>query len=81
MRSSLVSMICTVFCRVLEFLRLRCDTALLFQLQISIMAPTSILVVSGFLGGGKTTLILNLLPQLPKSYRVIALRPVYGIKS
>ena len=33
------------------------------------MSPIPITVITGFLGSGKTTLILNLLPQLPKTYK------------
>ena len=33
--------------------------------------PTPVTVITGFLGSGKTTLILNLLPQLPKTYKVV----------
>lgn len=36
-----------------------------------IMGPIPVTVVTGFLGSGKTTLILNLLPQLPKTYKVV----------
>ena len=35
------------------------------------MAPTPVTIVTGFLGSGKTTLILNLLSQLPQSYKVL----------
>jgi hypothetical protein len=34
------------------------------------MAPTPVTIITGFLGSGKTTLILNLIPQLPQSYKV-----------
>lgn len=34
------------------------------------MAPTPVTIITGFLGAGKTTLILNLIPQLPKTYKV-----------
>jgi G3E family GTPase len=34
------------------------------------MTPTPVTIITGFLGSGKTTLILNLIPQLPKTYRV-----------
>jgi G3E family GTPase len=42
------------------------------------MAPIPITIVTGFLGSGKTTLILNLLPQLPSSYRVALLKNEFG---
>ncbi|KAI0028956.1 CobW/HypB/UreG, nucleotide-binding domain-containing protein, partial [Vararia minispora EC-137] len=35
-------------------------------------------VFTGFLGAGKTTLILSLLPQLPKDYRVVLLKNEFG---
>ena len=34
------------------------------------MAPTPVTIITGFLGSGKTTLILNLIPQLPQTYKV-----------
>lgn len=34
--------------------------------------------MTGFLGSGKTTLILNLIPQLPKTYRLALLKNEYG---
>lgn len=42
------------------------------------MAPTPITIVTGFLGSGKTTLILNLIPQLPKDYRLALLKNEFG---
>ncbi|ETN38832.1 uncharacterized protein HMPREF1541_06871 [Cyphellophora europaea CBS 101466] len=42
------------------------------------MAPIPITIVTGFLGSGKTTLILNLLPQLPPSYRIALLKNEFG---
>ena len=42
------------------------------------MAPTPITIVTGFLGSGKTTLILNLIPQLPKGYRLALLKNEFG---
>lgn len=42
------------------------------------MAPTPITIVTGFLGSGKTTLILNLIPQLPKSYKLALLKNEFG---
>lgn len=45
--------------------------------------PTPVTVITGFLGSGKTTLILNLLPQLPKTYKVvdISLPDTHGAKN
>ncbi|KAL9054796.1 MAG: hypothetical protein Q9162_003919 [Coniocarpon cinnabarinum] len=40
--------------------------------------PTPITVLTGFLGSGKTTLILNLLPQLPPGYKVALLKNEFG---
>ncbi|KAL8825829.1 MAG: hypothetical protein Q9191_004176 [Dirinaria sp. TL-2023a] len=42
------------------------------------MAPIPITIFSGFLGSGKTTLILNLLPQLPEGYRLALLKNEFG---
>jgi len=42
------------------------------------MAPIPITIITGFLGSGKTTLILNLLPQLPKEYKVALLKNEFG---
>lgn len=42
------------------------------------MAPIPITMITGFLGSGKTTLILNLLPQLPSNYRVALLKNEFG---
>jgi hypothetical protein len=33
------------------------------------MPPTPITIITGFLGSGKTTLILNIIPQLPTNYK------------
>jgi G3E family GTPase len=33
------------------------------------MPPTPITIITGFLGSGKTTLILNIIPQLPSTYK------------
>ena len=41
-----------------------------------IMIP--ITVFTGFLGAGKTSIILSLLPKLPKDYRVVLLKNEYG---
>jgi G3E family GTPase len=35
-------------------------------------------VFTGFLGAGKTSIILSLLPQLPKEYRVVLLKNEFG---
>jgi len=40
--------------------------------------PTPITIITGFLGSGKTTLILNLLPQLPPTYKVALLKNEFG---
>lgn len=42
------------------------------------MAPTPITIITGFLGSGKTTLILNLIPQLPKTYKLALLKNEFG---
>ncbi|KAI4107328.1 MAG: hypothetical protein L6R37_001689 [Teloschistes peruensis] len=42
------------------------------------MAPIPITIVTGFLGSGKTTLILNLIPQLPQTYKVALLKNEFG---
>ena len=42
------------------------------------MPPIPITIITGFLGSGKTTLILNLLPQLPASYRLALLKNEFG---
>lgn len=40
--------------------------------------PIPITIITGFLGSGKTTLILNLIPQLPKNYRLALLKNEFG---
>ncbi|KAI0315186.1 CobW/HypB/UreG, nucleotide-binding domain-containing protein [Amylostereum chailletii] len=40
--------------------------------------PIPITVFTGFLGAGKTSIILSLLPQLPKDYRVVLLKNEFG---
>jgi G3E family GTPase len=40
--------------------------------------PIPITIVTGFLGAGKTTLILNLIPQLPAGYRLALLKNEFG---
>ncbi|KAI9834828.1 MAG: hypothetical protein M1819_002736 [Sarea resinae] len=42
------------------------------------MAPIPITILTGFLGSGKTTLILNLLPQLPPDYKLALLKNEFG---
>jgi Ni2+-binding GTPase involved in maturation of urease and hydrogenase len=37
-----------------------------------------ITVFTGFLGAGKTSIILSLLPQLPADYRVVLLKNEFG---
>jgi G3E family GTPase len=37
-----------------------------------------ITVFTGFLGAGKTSIILSLLPQLPANYRVVLLKNEFG---
>lgn len=37
-----------------------------------------ITIITGFLGSGKTTLILNLIPQLPKTYKLALLKNEFG---
>ncbi|KAL5382578.1 hypothetical protein DPSP01_006416 [Paraphaeosphaeria sporulosa] len=40
--------------------------------------PIPITIITGFLGSGKTTLILNLIPQLPKTYKLALLKNEFG---
>ncbi|KAI4138704.1 MAG: hypothetical protein LQ341_004540 [Variospora aurantia] len=42
------------------------------------MAPIPITIITGFLGSGKTTLILNLIPQLPHTYKLALLKNEFG---
>lgn len=42
------------------------------------MKPIPITVFTGFLGSGKTTTILSLLPQLPRDYKVVLLKNEFG---
>ncbi|KAL9013070.1 MAG: hypothetical protein Q9173_002207 [Seirophora scorigena] len=42
------------------------------------MTPIPITIITGFLGSGKTTLILNLIPQLPNTYRLALLKNEFG---
>ena len=40
--------------------------------------PTPITIITGFLGAGKTSLLLNLIPQLPKAYKLALLKNEFG---
>jgi G3E family GTPase len=40
--------------------------------------PIPITIITGFLGSGKTTLILNLIPQLPANYKVALIKNEFG---
>ena len=42
------------------------------------MAPIPVTIITGFLGSGKTTLILNLIPQLPPEYKLALLKNEFG---
>ncbi|MCJ1276285.1 hypothetical protein MMC21_004090 [Puttea exsequens] len=42
------------------------------------MPAIPVTIVTGYLGSGKTTLILNLIPQLPKSYKLALLKNEFG---
>lgn len=42
------------------------------------MASIPITIVTGFLGSGKTTILLNLIPQLPSNYRLAILKNEFG---
>lgn len=42
------------------------------------MAPIPITIITGFLGSGKTTILLNLIPQLPADYRLALLKNEFG---
>lgn len=42
------------------------------------MPAIPITIITGFLGSGKTTLILSLIPQLPKGYKLALLKNEYG---
>jgi G3E family GTPase len=46
----------------------------------SIVGPSHIpiTVFTGFLGAGKTSIILSLLPLLPKDYKVVLLKNEFG---
>lgn len=40
--------------------------------------PTPVTILTGFLGSGKTTVILNLIPQLPPTYKLALLKNEFG---
>ena len=42
------------------------------------LSPIPITVFTGFLGAGKTSIILSLLPRLPKDYKVVLLKNEFG---
>lgn len=42
------------------------------------MPPIPVTIVTGFLGSGKTTILLNLIPQLPPTYRLALLKNEFG---
>lgn len=42
------------------------------------LKPIPITVFTGFLGAGKTSVILSLLPRLPKDYKVVLLKNEFG---
>ncbi|KAK2865207.1 hypothetical protein FQN49_003810 [Arthroderma sp. PD_2] len=42
------------------------------------MAPIPVTIITGFLGSGKTTILLNLIPQLPPAYRLALLKNEFG---
>ncbi|KAI5290090.1 hypothetical protein KEM55_008668 [Ascosphaera atra] len=42
------------------------------------MAPIPVTIITGFLGSGKTTILLNLIPQLPKDYKLALLKNEFG---
>ncbi|KAF5382108.1 hypothetical protein D9615_004236 [Tricholomella constricta] len=52
--------------------------AALNSTAMSPMKPIPITVFTGFLGAGKTSVILSLLPQLPKDYKVVLLKNEFG---
>jgi G3E family GTPase len=45
---------------------------------MAVSSPIPITIITGFLGSGKTTLILNLIPQLPKNYRLALIKNEFG---
>src|SRR5712664_1261851 len=42
------------------------------------MPPIPITIITGFLGSGKTTILLHLIPQLPPNYRLALLKNEFG---
>ncbi len=40
--------------------------------------PVPVTVFTGFLGSGKTTIILSLLPRVPKGYKLCLLKNEFG---
>ena len=44
----------------------------------SIPMAIPVTIFTGFLGAGKTSIILSLLPQLPKEHRVVLLKNEFG---
>jgi G3E family GTPase len=40
--------------------------------------PTPVTVFTGFLGAGKTTIILSLINRLPQDYKVVLLKNEFG---
>ena len=46
--------------------------------QTQIPPDIPITVFTGFLGAGKTSIILSLLPKLPKDYKVVLLKNEFG---
>jgi Ni2+-binding GTPase involved in maturation of urease and hydrogenase len=45
---------------------------------MTLPATIPITVFTGFLGAGKTSIILSLLPQLPNDYKVVLLKNEFG---
>ncbi|KAK7204532.1 CobW/HypB/UreG, nucleotide-binding domain-containing protein [Myxozyma melibiosi] len=45
---------------------------------MTVIEPTPVTVFTGFVGAGKTTLIISLLKRLPKDYKVAILKNEYG---
>ena len=41
-------------------------------------SPIPVTVFTGFLGSGKTTIILSLLPRVPKGYKLCLLKNEFG---
>lgn len=46
--------------------------------RLDMPSQIPITVFTGFLGAGKTSIILSLLPQLPSGYRVVLLKNEFG---